>query len=264
VSFGNVTIRSLPFIPDDTQPVARKFNISGYKINDMNGDGKWNIGEQGIGNWKISLINATTGIEITNTTTDNSGFYRFSNLLNGTYNVTEETRSGFKATNNIFLLITLLGKDVTNQNFMNQPIESADQRLIISGYKINDTNGNGKWDLGEKGIPNWTIRLIGIIGKGKNTNVIRKVTTTDAMGLYKFDNLPEGRYFVIEKHEKGFVPTSSPVKRIKLAHDKDSLNNNFTNRPVHSLDKKNGQIDKDDYEEINKEIDKYKEDMDWN
>jgi parallel beta-helix repeat protein len=81
----------------------------------------------------------------------------------------------------------------------------------ISGYKINDTNGNGKWDAGEKGISNWTIRLIGIIGKGKNATVIRNETLTDATGFYKFDNLSAGRYFVIEKLKKGFVATSSPV-----------------------------------------------------
>ncbi|MCZ7383604.1 MAG: CehA/McbA family metallohydrolase [Candidatus Methanoperedens sp.] len=137
----------------------------------------------------------------------------------------------------------------------------------ISGFKVNDTNGNGKWDAGEKGISNWTIRLIGITGKGKEAEVIRKETFTDATGFYNFDNLSAGRYFVIEKLEKGFVPTSSPVKRIKIAQGKNSMNNNFTNRPVHSLNIINGQIDIDDYEvinRVNREIDKYKEDMEWN
>jgi parallel beta-helix repeat protein len=130
----------------------------------------------------------------------------------------------------------------------------------ISGFKINDINGNGKWDAGEKGISNWTIRLIGIIGKGKNATVIRNETLTDATGFYKFDNLSAGRYFVIEKLKKGFVPTSSPVKRIKLAQGKNSMNNNFTNRPIHSWDKKDDNRDIDDYEAINRDIDKYKED----
>ncbi len=33
----------------------------------------------------------------------------------------------------------------------------------------------------------------------------------------------------------GFVHTGSPVKRIKLARDENSMNNNSTNMPVHSL-----------------------------
>jgi hypothetical protein len=133
----------------------------------------------------------------------------------------------------------------------------------ISGYKINDTNGNGKWNAGEKGISNWTIRLIGITGKGKNAQVIRKETLTDNMGFYKFDNLHAGRYFVIEKLNKGFVPTSSPVKRIKLAQGMNSMNNNFTNMPVHSRNKQNDYRDNEDYEAINRDIDKHKEDMNW-
>jgi hypothetical protein len=133
----------------------------------------------------------------------------------------------------------------------------------ISGFKINDTNGNGKWNVGEKGISNWTIRLIGIVGKGKDSKVIRKETFTDAMGFYKLENLPSGRYFVIEKLKKGFVATSSPVKRIRLAQGKNSMNNNFTNRPVHSRDKIDDKRDNDDYEVINRDIDKYKEDKNW-
>src|SRR3989304_3255031 len=38
-----------------------------------------------------------------------------------------------------------------------EPIRTAS----ISGYKINDTNGNGKWDVGEKGISGWTIEIMG-------------------------------------------------------------------------------------------------------
>jgi len=133
----------------------------------------------------------------------------------------------------------------------------------ISGFKINDTNGNGKWDAGEKGISNWSIRLIGIIGKGKNSKVIRKETYTDAIGLYKFSNLPVGRYFVIEKLKKGFVPTGSPVKHIKLAKDENPINNNFTNRHVRNQAIIDGQRDVDYYEVINRDIDKYKEDLEW-
>jgi parallel beta-helix repeat protein len=131
---------------------------------------------------------------------------------------------------------------------------------VISGFKINDSNGNGKWDAGEKGISNWTIRLIGISGKGKDTQVIRNETLTDAMGFYKFDNLPAGRYIVIEKLKKGFVPTSSPFRRIKLAMDEYSMNNNFTNR--HNLARMDNQKDVDYYEVINSDIDKYIEAMD--
>ena len=236
-------------------------SISGYKINDTNGNGKWDAGETGIQGWNVTLKNTTTGAVIASNLTDANGFYQFMNLVNGSYNVTEEMRIGFTPTNATFKLVNLAGLNVMNLNFTNQlmiqPVGG-----VISGYKINDTNGNGKWNAGEKGISNWIIKLIGITGKGKDYKVIRIETFTDDMGFYKFDNLPEGRYIVIEKLKKGFVPTSSPVKRIKLVQEENSMNNNFTNRPVHSMAKIDSQRDMDDYEAINKDIEKYIENMD--
>ena len=158
---------------------------------------------------------------------------------------------------------TFSGRIANGGDFLPLTIISPATPGSISGFKINDTNGNGKWDAGEKGISNWTIRLIGIKGLGKDSKVIRKETLTDATGFYKFDNLQEGRYFIIEKLKKGFVATSSPVKRIRLAQGKNSMNNNFTNRPVRSRDKKDDKREIDDYEVINRDIDKYKEDKNW-
>ena len=116
----------------------------------------------------------------------------------------------------------------------------------ISGFKINDTSGNGKQDAGETGLPGWKIEL-----KGIGRNHIKKETFTDAAGFYKFDNLSAGKYILKEKHEKGFVPTSPPVKVIKLAVGENSTNNNFTNMPgqCHKKDRDSG----DDGEEQNEE-----------
>jgi photosystem II stability/assembly factor-like uncharacterized protein len=102
----------------------------------------------------------------------------------------------------------------------------------ISGFKLNDINSNGRQDMGEKGLSNWSISLSGITGSGKDTKVIRKQTFTNATGFYRFDNLPAGTYRVIEKLERGFAPTVSPVKHIKLNQGEDSINNNFTNRQL--------------------------------
>ena len=100
----------------------------------------------------------------------------------------------------------------------------------ISGFKINDTDGDGQWDVGETGISDWHIRLIEIVGQGNGTNFIRKRTSTDVQGYYRFDNLPRGMYIVIEKNQKGWIPTDTPLKILKLKKDKSFLNVNFTNR----------------------------------
>ena len=44
--------------------------------------------------------------------------------------------------------------------------------------------------------------------------------------------------------------------------NENSMNNNFTNKPVHRLHRINGQRDIDDYEVINKDIDNYIEEID--
>ncbi|VVB93512.1 Plastocyanin [uncultured archaeon] len=102
----------------------------------------------------------------------------------------------------------------------------------ISGTKINDVNGNGMNDAGEKGLQGWEIELRGI---GVETKDIKKETVTDAEGFYRFDNLPAGMYLVKEKLKEGYVPTSSPVRLITLVRGENSLDNNFFNRPVQSL-----------------------------
>ncbi|HMB45596.1 MAG TPA: PKD domain-containing protein [Candidatus Methanoperedens sp.] len=92
----------------------------------------------------------------------------------------------------------------------------------ISGYKINDINGNGKWNAGESGISGWKIKLV-----GKN---IKKEILTDALGFYIFDNLPAGKYTVSEENKKGWKHTSSTSRKIKLKNGMKSINNIFTNK----------------------------------
>ncbi len=122
-------------------------NISGYKINDTNGNGLWNSGEQGIQGWNITLRNVTTGEAIYNTSTNGAGFYQFSNLPAGRYNVTEETRSGWFSTNTTFKVVNLTSQDIINLNFTNSN--------AIRG----DVNRNGRRDTGDA-----TLILRSIVG----------------------------------------------------------------------------------------------------
>lgn len=94
----------------------------------------------------------------------------------------------------------------------------------ISGFKINDINGNGRWDIGESGIPGWKIKLV-----SKNKK-IKKEILTDAFGSYTFDNLPAGKYTVKEEKRKSWKHTSSTSRKITLKNGMKSINNNFTNR----------------------------------
>ncbi|HUV82370.1 MAG TPA: SdrD B-like domain-containing protein, partial [archaeon] len=107
------------------EPNATTFNISGFKVDDNNSNGIWDEGEPGIENWNIMLKNESTGEMIDQTITDNEGFFQFANLSNGTYNVTEELRTGWINTNQTFRNVTIEGNDVEDLIFTNYQTEET-------------------------------------------------------------------------------------------------------------------------------------------
>src|SRR3990172_7850849 len=169
---------------------VQTFNISGYKIN--------NAGGMGIPNWKIMIQNTTTGMEIMNTTTNDTGFYRFMGLANGTYNVTEEMKTGWMNTSPMVQMVTINGIDKSNVNFTNALIPPTGGS--ISGMKFNDLNNNSAKDTNEPGLGNWTINL-------KDHNASTVTATTDNNGNYTFCNLTPGNYTVAEVLKTGWIQT---------------------------------------------------------
>ncbi len=222
VTINGTDVTNVNFTNMLIPPKPAPFNISGFKINDTNGNGVWDAGEMGIENWNIMLLN-DTGAQIANTSTDASGFYQFMSIFPGNYNVAEGMKAGFTPTNVTSRMITIENMDVTNVNFTNMPVVPPTMGSI-SGFKINTVDGVG--------LQGWTIKLIGIVGKGTETGVIRMETTTNDDGSYMFNDLPAGRYILREELQRGFVPVGSPVKNIMLAQGENSMNNNFTNRPI--------------------------------
>jgi protocatechuate 3,4-dioxygenase beta subunit len=229
VTVENMDVTSVNFTNQVTVPPGT-FNISGFKVNDTNGNNVWEPGEMGIDKWNIMLQN-DKGTQIASTSTDASGFYEFTNLDPGTYKVTEEMKEGFSPSGATTRMVTIENKDVSDVNFLNH-VTVPPVTNTISGFKINDLNGNGKQDQGEEGLPGWNIRLIGIV---PGTAGIDEEATTDDNGFYSFENLPAGMYLVVETLKGSYVPVGSPVLVINLANGMNSMNNNFMNRPVSSL-----------------------------
>jgi protocatechuate 3,4-dioxygenase beta subunit len=141
------------------------------------------------------------------TTTDASGMYAFTNLLPGTYHITEIQQEGWIQTFPLtyeqqgYHLVGVSSGTVSEGNsFGNRQIGS------ISGMKFNDVNSNGTKDDGENGLQGWTIQLFMSVA----SDAVPILTTTNADGNYLFDSLPSGNYTVSEQQQVGWTQTFPP------------------------------------------------------
>jgi hypothetical protein len=71
--------------------------VEGYKYDDVNKDKDWDSDEPAVSGWKVKLYR--DGHYYSQTWTDESGYYSFTNLGPGVYKVVEEERDGWKAIN---------------------------------------------------------------------------------------------------------------------------------------------------------------------
>jgi hypothetical protein len=97
--------------------------ISGFKINDLNGNGSIDVGEMGLANWEIKLTDSQ-GIIITNTT-DSNGNYFFGGLAAGTYTVAEVPEGGWIQTfpTGTHTVVLAAEQHVNGKNFLNHRSE---------------------------------------------------------------------------------------------------------------------------------------------
>ncbi|MFN3188759.1 MAG: SdrD B-like domain-containing protein [Candidatus Paceibacteria bacterium] len=72
----------------------------------------------------------------------------------------------------------------------------------LTGRVYQDLNLNGAFDDGEPGIAGVTLTLTGTDNFG---NIVNRTTTTDANGIYRFDDLSPGNYTVTQTQPPGFV-----------------------------------------------------------
>jgi uncharacterized repeat protein (TIGR01451 family) len=127
----DITIQSGSVITNVDFGNQHSMKISGYKYNDIDGDGEKDSNELGLPGWIISLckIDEQSGaLEICSPvgqdTTDETGYYEFSNLEAGSYKVTEENKDYYKQTYpaNGYHEVNSMGDDYPSVNFMNQPV----------------------------------------------------------------------------------------------------------------------------------------------
>ena len=199
--------------------------LGNFVWNDINYNGLQDSGEPGIKDVKVELYNAANVLMQT-VTTNASGQYQFTNIIEGNYYVTVKlpadyittvantadanSNSDFAANSNgseVFFLP--YGSNRTDLDF------GLVKKLKIGDFVWEDRNYNGSQDSGEPGIAGVAVKLYNNAG-----NLITQ-TTTDASGKYAFDNLPASIYelefavaqtYQATKYQQGSAATDSDVK----------------------------------------------------
>jgi len=161
-------------------------DISGYKIHDTDGDGVPDEGEPGLAGWTIELWEEDGLSAMDTTTTDNDGYFEFTDILVGQYIVKEVMQDGWFNTTPVEISVCVsCGSDIDSLLFLNTMYSS------ICGYKVEDMNGNGVRDDSDPVIYDWEIQLY-------KDDVLVDTAWTDESGKFCFDQLVPGHYKVME------------------------------------------------------------------
>ena len=171
-----------------------KRNITGTVYADSNGNGLVDSGEE-LAGWTVRLAGAAgQGSEVAALTRDD-GTYSFEMLEAGSYTVTEDLQTGWKAISpeSGSHSVDLSTGDATGRDFANKL-----SSFSISGKKYNDLDGNGAND-GEPGMEGWKITLSG---------PVQKEATTAQDGSYSFEDLAPGTYTISEVEQSGWARTA--------------------------------------------------------
>ncbi len=192
----------------------------------------------GIAGVEITLSGTSVNDDVVTltTTTDADGDYSFTDLLPGTYVVTETQPAGYLDGDET---AGSLGGDISTNDVIAAIVLDANQSSTdndFAEYQPASISGSVVDDFGN-GIAGVEIVLSGI---DVNGDPVSASTTTDANGDYWFTNLLPGAYEVAETQPTGFsdgaeaagstggdISTNDVIADIPLARGQDSVDNDF-------------------------------------
>lgn len=208
--------QQLPIVNKQTQTInfgaTPRSEITGIIFNDLNGDGKYQSTDVGIGKVKVALENGKVS------RSNVSGVYDFPNVVAGEHTITLDILSlpeGYLPLDVPKRTVTVFEGIRFEQNF---PLRAS---RLITGRVFVDTNKNGVLDAVETGL------------EGIEVSMGTQTMTTDSQGWYLFDNLNSGDYQL--RIEPGQLPGglhAPEAQKIEMPVEPASLTNK--NLPVTS------------------------------
>ncbi len=177
-------------------------SIGDYVWLDADNNGIQDVGEIGISGITVTLYDGSGNI-LAATITSQSGYYLFDNLDAGTYEVGFTLPVGYVFTTQTTGTVDGSDADATTGRTGTVTLSSGETNLDLDagivvqtnttaslGNRVWYDNNNGIQDAGEVGVAGVTVSLY--TGGGALT----ASTTTDAYGIYIFNNLSAGSYYV--------------------------------------------------------------------
>ena len=207
-------------IPSGTKSTNNNFgellpgSLSGYVYVDANDNGVFDQGESPIAGVTIRLLDATGKATGETRVTDETGFYRFTELAPGSYGVAEAQpddyfdgqdavgTTGGTAHNPGDLIdgIGIQSGDNSKYNNFGELLPAS-----IRGQVFADLNGNNELDAGETLLNGVTLYLLDSEGNRVGS------TTTNSNGKYAFTNLKPGVYGIEEIQPAGYLEGANRV-----------------------------------------------------
>ncbi len=186
-------------------------SISGYTYYDSNNDGNFAGSDTAIAGVTVTLTGTDDlGNSVNESaTTDGNGFYIFSNLRPGQYQLNETQPAGYldgkdtigtpggTTSNDQFSGITLPMNFNGVQNNFGEILASS-----ISGYTYYDSNNDGNFAGSDTAIAGVTVDLTGTDDLG---NSVSLSTITDSNGFYIFSGLRPGTYQLNETQPVAYL-----------------------------------------------------------
>jgi hypothetical protein len=227
---------------------------SGMKFEDLDADGVKDVGEPGLGGWRIYVDLNDNGLYDVGEPTDVTaadGTYQITGIKPGSYKVREVLQAGW--TNSYPALGYYSETFTSGANEINN--DFGNWRLATkSGMKFEDLDADGIKDVGEPGLSGWTIYVDyndnGVLDVGEPSAV------TTAGGLYTINGINLGTFKVREVAQAGWTQSypASGYHEETFTSGASFTDNNFGNwRPATKSGYKfydkngNGIWDADDY-----------------
>jgi uncharacterized repeat protein (TIGR01451 family) len=164
--------------------------ISGTVYRDADRNGTQNGSDVGIANVSVELRDAGNALVAT-TTTDGSGAYSFPAQPAGSYSVVETQptayQSGPENASNTVAVVLVAGTPST--------VNFGESAGSFTGIVFLDGNHDGVQDGGEIGLPGVSVALT---GTDVDATAVNRTATTNASGVYTFNDVLAGTYTITE------------------------------------------------------------------